>query len=83
MKAKKKQITRKLELIVKRNLKLNKSFNSKKILKLKLGSDLDSLSIISIIAEINQKLKVKFSADQISKMKSINDIFKLAFKSLI
>ena len=52
MKVKKKEINKKLVLIFRKNLRLNKSFNSKKILKLKLGSDIDSLSLISIVAEI-------------------------------
>ena len=76
----KKEINKKLVLIFRKNLRLNKSFNSKKILKLKLGSDIDSLSLISIVAEINQKFKVKFSADQISKIRSTSDIFKFVFK---
>tara|TARA_Y100000590_G_C15678486_1_gene998895 strand:- start:1102 stop:1362 length:261 start_codon:yes stop_codon:yes gene_type:complete len=80
MKVKKKEINKKLVLIFRKNLRLNKSFNSKKILKLKLGSDIDSLSLISIVAEINQKFKVKFSADQISKIRSTSDIFKFVFK---
>ena len=82
MKVKKSQINKKLELIVKKNLKLNKSFNLSKILKLKIDDDLDSLSLISVVADINQKLKIKFSADQISNVKSIDDIFKLVFKFL-
>lgn len=82
MKIKKKEINKKLESIIKKNLKLNKSFNSKKIINLKLRDGLDSLSLISIVADINQKLKVKFSANQISKIKSVNDIFQLAFKQL-
>ena len=82
MKVKKNQINKKLELIVKKNLKLNKSFNLSKILKLKIDDDLDSLSLISVVADINQKLKIKFSADQISNVKSIDDIFKLVFKFL-
>ena len=47
-----------------------------------MDDDLDSLSLISIVADINQKLKVKFSADQISNVKSMNDIFQLVFKFL-
>ena len=82
MKIKKSQINKKLELIVKKNLKLNKSFNLSKILKLKIDDDLDSLSLISVVADINQKLKVKFSADQIANVKSIDDIFILVFKFL-
>tara|TARA_B100000686_G_C16722753_1_gene935934 strand:- start:300 stop:560 length:261 start_codon:yes stop_codon:yes gene_type:complete len=82
MSVKKKEINKKLESIVKKNLKLNKSFNLSKILKLKMDDDLDSLSLISIVADINQKLKVKFSADQISNVKSMNDIFQLVFKFL-
>ena len=82
MKVKKSQINKKLELIVIKNLKLNKSFNLSKILKLKVDDDLDSLSLISVVADINQKLKIKFSADQISNVKSIDDIFKLVFKFL-
>ena len=82
MKVKKNEIIKKLELVVKKSLKLDKSFKLSKILKLKIDDDLDSLSLIAIVADINQKLKVKFSAEQISRVRSINDIFKLVFKFL-
>ena len=82
MKVKKQHISKQFELIVRKNLKLKKSSNLSKILKLKIDDDIDSLSLISIFADINQKLKVKFSADQMSSVRSIDDILKIVFQFL-
>lgn len=71
------KINNKLEKIIKKNLRLKNFDNFHKIKKMKFGDELDSLSLIAIIADIVRQFKIKIDANQISKIKSIEDLIKL------
>ena len=73
-----KKNSKKLELIIKKNLNLKGKISFEKIKKFKLGEEIDSLKFITIIADISKNLKVEINTDDIAKIKTIKDLVKLS-----
>jgi len=74
------KIDKKLEKILKRHLKIKSLSDLKKIKKLKLGDELDSLNLISIISDMAKDMKINITVNQIAKIKNIQDIIALSKK---
>ena len=75
------KIDKKLEKILKRHLKIKSLSDLKKIKKLKLGDELDSLNLISIISDMAKDMKINITVNQIAKIKNIQDIIALSKKN--
>tara|TARA_Y100000389_G_C17391594_1_gene480182 strand:- start:148 stop:381 length:234 start_codon:yes stop_codon:yes gene_type:complete len=73
-----KKNSKKLELIIKKNLNLKGKISFEKIKKFKVGEEIDSLKFITIIADISKVLKIEINPEDIAKIKTIKDLVKLS-----
>ena len=73
-----KKNSKKLELIIKKNLNLKEKISFEKIKKFKVGEEIDSLKFITIIADISKILKIEINPEDIAKIKTIKDLVKLS-----